>query len=161
YRDYVVRALNDDKPYDRFLVEQLAGDEMHDYRSAAVLTPQMREHLTATGLLRTTVDHTFEQELNRPFERYQVLHDTIEILTSNLLGLTVACARCHDHKFAPIPQVEYYRLLAVLKPVYTPERWIQPQNRHLPDVSPRQQEAISRHNSQIDRGVAELNHQLA
>src|SRR5436190_2170161 len=134
-RSYVVRALNEDRPFDRFLTEQLAGDEMDDWRSAPVLTASMREHLIATGLLRTAVDHTTEDELNRPFERYQVLHDAIENLTSNLLGLTVACARCHDHKFDPIPQVEYYRLLAVLKPVYNPENWIQPQRRHLEDRS--------------------------
>ncbi|HJT77801.1 MAG TPA: PSD1 and planctomycete cytochrome C domain-containing protein, partial [Gemmataceae bacterium] len=160
YRDYVVRSLNADKPYDRFLTEQLAGDEMDDWRSAPVFTPEMREHLIATGFLRTTVDHTFEDELNRPFERYQVLHDTIENVTTNLLGLTVACARCHDHKFDPIAQVEYYRLLAVLKPVYNPEAWIKPQNRHLDDVSPREKEAIERHNRDIDRQVAERNRKI-
>jgi hypothetical protein len=161
YRDYVVRAINEDKPYDRFLLEQLAGDEMDDWRSASVMTASMREHLIATGLLRTTVDHTFEQELNRPFERYQVLYDSIENLTSNLLGLTAACARCHDHKFDPISQVEYYRLLAVLKPVYNPEKWIQPQDRHLFDVSPKEKEALDRQNAEIDRQIAELNGQLA
>jgi hypothetical protein len=135
YRDYVVRALNEDRPFDRFLTEQLAGDEMDDWRSVSTLTPQMREHLVATGFLRVSVDHTTEQELNRPFERYQVLYDTIENLTSNLLGLTVACARCHDHKFDPISQVEYYRFLAVLKPVYNPEKWVQPQDRHLNELT--------------------------
>jgi hypothetical protein len=161
YRDYVVRALNEDKPFDRFLTEQLAGDEMDDWRSAPVFTPQIREHLTATGFLRTAVDHTYEEELNRPFERYQVLHDTIENLTSNLLGLTVACARCHDHKFDPIPQVEYYRLLADLKPIYNPEAWVQPQNRHLHEVSAKEKEAIDRHNGEVDRQVAELEQQLS
>jgi hypothetical protein len=161
YRDYVVRALNEDKPFDRVLTEQLAGDEMDDWRSAPVLTPTMREHLIATGFLRTAVDHTTEQELNRPFERYQLLYDTIENLSSNLLGLTVACARCHDHKFDPISQVEYYQLLAVLKPAFNPEKWIQPQNRHLDDVSPREKEAIDRHNGEIDRQVTELNRQTA
>jgi hypothetical protein len=160
YRDYVVAALNEDRPFDRFLTEQLAGDEMDDWRSAPSLSPTMRERLIATGLLRTAVDHTTEQELNRPFERYQVLHDTIENLTSNLLGLTVSCARCHDHKFDPISQVEYYQLLAVLKPVFNPEQWIQPQNRHLDDVSPREKEALVRQNADIDRQVAELNRQI-
>src|SRR5262249_25016832 len=93
--------------------------------------------------------------------RYQVLHDTIENLTTNLLGLTVACARCHDHKFDPISQVEYYQLLAVLKPTCDPEHWLQPQKRHLDDVSPREREAIDRHNADIDRRVAELKQQLA
>jgi hypothetical protein len=161
YRDYVVRSLNDDKAFDRFLMEQLAGDEMEDWRSAATLTPRLQELLVATGFLRTSVDHTFEDELNRPFERYQVLHDTIENLTSNLLGLTVACARCHDHKFDPIPQVEYYRLLACLKPAYNPEAWVQPQNRHCDDVSAQEKEAIQRHNAAIDRKVADLNKQMA
>jgi hypothetical protein len=161
YRDYVVRSLNDDKPFDLFLREQLAGDEMEDWRSAAKLTPQMQEHLIATGFLRTSVDHTFESELNRPFERYQVLHDTIENLTSNLLGLTVACARCHDHKFDPIRQIEYYRLLACLKPAYNPEEWIQPQDRHLPDVSSKARERINQHNAEIERQVADLNRHIA
>jgi hypothetical protein len=161
YRDYVVRALNDDKPFDRFLVEQLAGDELDDWRSAPAFTPSIREHLIATGFLRTSVDHTTEDELNRPFERYQALHDTIENLTSNLLGLTVACARCHDHKFDPISQVEYYRLLAVLKPVYNPEKWIQPQHHHLDDVSAREKEAISRHNGELDLQIAERKQQIA
>jgi hypothetical protein len=161
YRDYVVRALNEDKPFDGFLMEQLAGDEMDDWRSAPVLTETMREHLIATGFLRTTVDHTTEDELNRPFERYQVLHDTIENLTTNLLGLTVACARCHDHKFDPIPQLEYYRLLAVLKPVYNPEAWIQPQHRHLEDVTAQEKEALGRQNAALDGQVAELNRQIA
>jgi hypothetical protein len=160
YRDYVVRSLNADKPYDQFLMEQIAGDEMDDWRSAPALTPEMREHLIATGFLRTTVDHTFEDELNRPFERYQVLHDTIENVTTNLLGLTVACARCHDHKFDPIAQVEYYRLLAVLKPVYNPEAWIKPQNRHLEDASPKEKEVTERHNRDIDRRVAECNRKI-
>jgi hypothetical protein len=161
YRDYVVGALNEDRPFDRFLSEQLAGDEMDDWRSAPVLTPALREHLIATGFLRTAVDHTTEQELNRPFERYQLLYDTIENLTSNLLGLTVACARCHDHKYDPISQVEYYRLLAVLKPAFNPEKWVQPQNRHLDDVSAREKAAIDRHNGEIDRQMTELNQQAA
>jgi hypothetical protein len=160
YRDYVVRALNEDKPFDRFLAEQLAGDEMDDWQSTPRATPEMREHLIATGFLRTSVDHTTEMELNRPFERYQVLHDTIENLTSNLLGLTVACARCHDHKFDPIPQLEYYRLMACLKPVYNPEAWIQPQFHHHEDVTAPEKEQIDQHNAHLDRQVAELNRQI-
>jgi hypothetical protein len=160
YRDYVIRSHNDDKPFDVFLREQLAGDEMDDWRSAATLTPAMQEHLIATGFLRTSVDHTFESELNRPFERNQVLYDTIENITSNLLGLTVACARCHDHKFDPIKQVDYYRLLACLKPAYNPAEWIQPQNRHLDDVSAAEKDHINRHNAELDRQTANLTTQL-
>jgi hypothetical protein len=161
YRDYVIRSLNEDKPFDQFLCEQIAGDEMDDWRSTKVWTPTMKEHLIATGFLRVSVDHTTESELNRPFERYQVLHDTIENLTSNLLGLTVACARCHDHKFDPIPQADYYRLMAVLKPSFNPEAWIQPQNHHLADVPPREKDAIDKANAEIDKQIAELNKQVA
>jgi hypothetical protein len=161
YRDYVVRSLNTDKPYDRFLTEQLAGDEMDDWRSAATWTLEMKEHLIATGLLRCSVDHTTENELNRPFERYQLLHDTIENLSSNLLGLTVHCARCHDHKFDPIPQSDYYGLMAVLKPSFNPEAWVQPQFHHLADVSPREKEAIDKANAEIDRTIADMNRQIA
>jgi hypothetical protein len=161
YRDYVVRSLNADKPYDQFLMEQLAGDEMDDWQSAATWTPQMKEHLIATGFLRVSVDHTTENELNRPFERYQVLHDTIENLTSNLLGLTVHCARCHDHKFDPIPQADYYRLMAVLKPSFNPEAWVQPQFHHLADVPPKEKEAIDKANAEVDQQVAALNKQIA
>jgi hypothetical protein len=160
YRDYVVRSLNADKPYNQFLMEQLAGDEMDDWRSAATWTPAMKEHLIATGLLRVSVDHTTENELNRPFERYQLLHDTIENLSSNLLGLTVHCARCHDHKFDPIPQTDYYRFMAVLKPSFNPEAWIQPQFHHLADVPAKLKEAIDKANAEIDKKVAELTGQI-
>src|SRR5262249_1336544 len=125
-----------------------------------VWTPEIKEHLIATGLLRVSVDHTTENELNRPFERYQLLHDTIENLSSNLLGLTVHCARCHDHKFDPIPQANYYRLMAVLKPSFNPEAWIQPQHNHLADVPPKVKEAIDRANAEIDRQVAEFKGQM-
>jgi hypothetical protein len=160
YRDYVVRSLNSDKPYDQFLMEQLAGDEMDNWRLAAAWTPAMKEHLIATGLLRVSVDHTTENELNRPFERYQLLHDTIENLSSNLLGLTVHCARCHDHKFDPIPQADYYRFMAVLKPSFNPQAWIQPQFHHLADVAPKQKEAIDKANAEIDKRVADLSGQI-
>src|SRR5262249_5606570 len=72
----------------------------------------------------------------------------------------VACARRHNHKFDPIAQVEYYRLLAVLKPVYNPEAWIKPQDRHLDDVSAQEKEAIGRHNGAIDGQGAERNGEI-
>ncbi len=161
YRDYVVRALNADRPYDRFLTEQLAGDELVDWRSAPKFTPEITEALTATGFLRTAVDNTTEAELNRPLERHEVLHGTLEIVTSNLLGLTVACARCHDHKFDPVPQEDYYRLLACLTPAYNPQAWVQPPNRHVEDVSAVEKETLNRHNADLDRQTAALAQKLA
>src|SRR5262249_11141503 len=104
YRDYVITALNQDKPYDRFITEQLAGDELFDWRRALRFTPEMREALIATGYLRTARDLTHEDVGVIPQNFFGILHDTIEIVGTGLLGLTVNCARCHDHKFDPIPQ---------------------------------------------------------
>ncbi|MEX0611517.1 MAG: DUF1549 domain-containing protein, partial [Pirellulales bacterium] len=168
YRDYVIRSFNEDKPYDRFITEQLAGDELADWPNAATFTPQIRELLVATGFLRTAQDFTHEPESNIPLNHYAVLHDTIEIVGSSLLGLTLNCARCHSHKFDPIPQEDYYRLMAAFTPAYNPADWkvVYPYNpqveeRALADVSPTEKAAIERHNAEIDRQVAELNARLA
>ena len=122
YRDYVIRAFNEDKPYDRFLTEQLAGDELHDWRKAKRFTPAMREALIATGYLRTARDLTHEDVGVIPQNFFGIVHDTIEIVGTGLLGLTINCARCHSHKFDPIPQEDYYRLMAVFSPAYNPQR---------------------------------------
>jgi hypothetical protein len=168
YRDYVIRSFNEDKPYDRFVTEQLAGDELVDWRNAEKFTPEIRELLVATGFLRTAQDYTHEPESNIPLNHFAVLHDTIEIVGSSLLGLTLNCARCHDHKFDPIPQQDYYRLMAVFTPAYNPNDWraVTPykpgiQDRSLPDVSGPERAEIDRHNAEIDRQVAELNKPLA
>jgi mono/diheme cytochrome c family protein len=124
YRDYVIRALNEDRPYDRFLTEQLAGDELNDWRRAARFTPAIRETLIATGYLRTARDLTHEDVGVIPQNFYGIAHDTIEIVGTGLLGLTIHCARCHDHKFDPIPQEDYYRLMAIFTPAYNPRAWL-------------------------------------
>ncbi len=100
YRDFVIRALNEDMPFDQFLRWQLAGDEFARQDSLA---------LAATGFLAAgpTVGNQ-ETELNR----YDELDDMLSTTASAFLGLTVGCARCHDHKYDPIPQRDYYRLLA-------------------------------------------------
>jgi hypothetical protein len=101
YRDWVVQSLNDDKPYDRFVVEQLAGDEIEDRSEQTVI---------ATGFLRLG---TWNDEPNDPHEyKYERLEDMVHVTSSALLGLTVKCARCHDHKFDPILQLDYYRMAA-------------------------------------------------
>ena len=102
YRDYVIRSFNQDKPYDQFLREQLAGDEL----------PQVtHDTLTATGFLRNYAKVGFREKDNPEF-RYEYLDDMIATVGRGLLGLTVQCARCHNHKFDPIPQRDYYRLQA-------------------------------------------------
>ena len=161
YRDYVIRSFNSDKPYDRFLVEQIAGDELVDWHNAEKYTPEIREMLVATGFLRTAEDPTDSPERDIALHRYGVLQDTLKILTSNVLGLTVACAQCHDHKFEPIPQRDYYRLMAVFTPAYNPQNWRPPQDRILPDVSKRDRESIDRFNEELDKRKRPLDEQLA
>ena len=102
YRDYVIRSFNADTPYDRFLVEQIAGDEM-DGRSD--------DTLIATGFLRAGPRVLFREKDN-PERRFDYLDDVIGVIGKGTLGLTIGCARCHDHKFDPIRQKDYYALQA-------------------------------------------------
>jgi len=107
YRDWVIRALNDDMPYDQFIIEQLAGDE------AAPGDPSV---LVATGFCRNgpTVGNQ-ENEKNRLDE----LDDVVSTTGAVFLGVTIGCARCHDHRFEPIKQLDYYRMLAVFNSMKT------------------------------------------
>ena len=116
YRDYVIRSFNADKPYDLFLREQLAGDELYEYWKYDRLPPQVVEGLEATGYLRTAVDGTRQEFQLRDFTEYnwRTFVDTYQIVTSGLLGLSMHCARCHDHKYEPISQRDYYRMQAFL-----------------------------------------------
>ena len=128
YRDYVIRSFNADKPLDRFIIEQLAGDELvpppWNY-----LKPEQIELLTATGFLRTAPDGTASG--GGPSEAQQVVADTLKIVGSSLLGLTVGCAQCHDHRYDPIPQSDYYRLRALFEPAFDPARWRRPGQRRV------------------------------
>ncbi len=97
YRDWVVEALNEDLPYDRFVVEQVAADKLP--------AAEDNRHLAAMGFL--TVGRRFLQDQN------EIIDDRIDVVTRGLLGLSVTCARCHDHKFDPIPTDDYYSLYGV------------------------------------------------
>lgn len=101
YRDYVIKSLNDDKPYDRFIREQIAGDELY---------PDNPDALVATGFCRHWADESNARNLR--LRRQEILNDITETVGSSILGLTFGCARCHDHKYDPIPQRDYYRLQA-------------------------------------------------
>src|SRR5262249_50865270 len=140
---------------------QLAGDEVVDWRNATTFTPQIKELLIATGFLRQASDVTYAYELNTSDIRHQVLFDTVQIVASNLLGLTVHCAQCHSHKFDPIAQADYYRLAAFFAPAYDPQNWKHSHERFLVDVSPRDKQAIDAHNTEVDRQVAEVRKQIA
>ncbi len=121
YRDWVIRALNADKPLDRFIVEQLAGDELvpQPYKH---LSPEAIDLLTATGFLRTPVDATGLVP-DTAGAANQVVADTIKIVSSALLGLTVGCAQCHDHRYDPISQRDYYAVRAIFEPALNPAHW--------------------------------------
>ncbi len=106
YRDYVISAFNDDKPYDQFLMEQLAGDEMQN------ATP---ERIIATGYYRLGL---WDDEPADPKQAwYDDMDDVLATTSQAMLGLTINCARCHDHKIDPVPQEDYYRLLAFFRNV--------------------------------------------
>ena len=103
YRDYVVRSFNDDKPYDEFVTQQIAGDEIDSSNP---------ENLVATGFLRMG---PWEQTGMSVFQftRQQWLDDVVDSVGQTFLAHPLQCAKCHDHKFDPIPTRDYYRLLAV------------------------------------------------
>lgn len=156
YRDYVVQAFNRDKPYDRFLAEQLAGDELVPWRTATKYTPEMVEALTATGYLRTPPDWTHsDRQMIYPNYRTDVLSRVVDHVSSGILGLTMGCVRCHTHKFDPIPHQDYYRMSAVFATAYNLEDWKCPDERYLADVSKADQDEIASHNAKVDGLMAE------
>ena len=144
YRDYVIRSFNEDKPYDRFVQEQIAGDELADYERAPVITRELMDNLVATGFLRMISDRTRSRASNYVPNRMEVITDVIDVFSSSMLGLTIKCARCHSHKFDPIPQRDYYRLVAVFQGAYDVYDWLPPSGkdeetspvRYLPYVTP-------------------------
>ena len=125
YRDYVIQSLNADKPFDRFVVEQIAGDELAD---------ASRETIAATGFLRLGLwdDEPADPELHR-FDQYD---DLVRTISEGFLGLTVGCARCHDHKIDPIPQRDYYELVALVRDVPPFAERHQTERYNQVDVSP-------------------------
>ena len=134
YRDYVIRSLNEDKPYAQFVQEQLAGD---------VLQPVTRDGIAATGFLVAgpwdEVQNVGKSKLERMRTHEEQIEELIGAVSQTFLGMTVNCARCHDHKFDPIPQTDYYRMKAVFdgvdhgnRPLFTPPE----QQTHQAKVAP-------------------------
>ncbi len=109
YRDYVIRTFNSDKPYDRFLLEQLAGDELPDASSETVI---------ATGFAR--LGPWDDEPADPKTDAFDQLDDIVSTTAQAFLGLTLACARCHNHKFEPLTQHDYYRMAAVFRPLQRP-----------------------------------------
>jgi hypothetical protein len=105
YRDYVIKAFNDDKPYDRFIIEQIAADKL----------PLAKNDPTLAAMGFLTLGERFQGNEN------DIINDRIDVVTKGLLGLSVSCARCHDHKFDPIPTKDYYALRGVFSSSYEPK----------------------------------------
>ncbi len=141
YRDYVIRAFNEDKPYDVFLAEQLAGDEIEK---------PTYDSLTATGFLRSYAKVGFREKDNPEF-RYEYLDDMIATVGRGMMGLTVQCARCHDHKFDPISQKDYYRMQATLFGYVEVDHPLAP---------PAEAKAWREGNARVDAAIASLREKL-
>lgn len=160
YRDYVIRSLNNDLPYNTFVEQQLAGDELVDWRRAEELSPEMIDALVATGFLRTASDPTYPGYVE-PNEIHQVLSDTLQIVGSTFLGLTIQCARCHSHKYDPISQRDYYSLQAVFLGALDPARWQPSGVRGIALASESQLVRVQEQNKKTDERLAVLKSETA
>ncbi len=151
YRDYVIRAFNDDKPYTQFVKEQLAGD---------VLEPATADGVIATGFLvcgpYDDVGNTAPSPLVRARAREDELEEMLAAVGQTFLGLSVNCAHCHDHKFDPISQKDYYRLKAVFEGVRFGDR------PSLPPEKLKEREAaatkIKQRIAELDRAIGDIDH---
>ncbi len=122
YRDYVIRSLNASKPIDEFIIEQIAGDELVQ-SPLDQLTDDDVQRLAATGFLRMAPDGSEDGGVDVNVARNDCMAETIKIVSTSLLGLTVGCAQCHDHRYDPISQVDYYRFRAVFEPALDTKNW--------------------------------------
>jgi Protein of unknown function (DUF1553)/Protein of unknown function (DUF1549)/Planctomycete cytochrome C len=157
YRDWVIRATAADRPFDQFIREQIAGDELSGYRPGVAVTPAMADALVATHFLRNAQDGTGESDGNPDevrADRYTVLEGAVQIVGSSLLGLTIQCARCHDHKFEPITQREYYALQAVIRPAFPVENWVKPNDRVVYAAPAAEQAAWEAETKRLDADLA-------
>ncbi|RBP37285.1 cytochrome c [Roseimicrobium gellanilyticum] len=130
YRDYVIQALNEDLPFDEFIREQLAGDEMIPSPPVNLTSDQTRK-LTATGFLRMAPDGTGTERMDKDLAKNAVVTETVKIVSSSLMGMTVGCAECHDHRFDPILQKDFYRLRAIFEPALDWKQWREPRQRRI------------------------------
>lgn len=146
YRDYVIRAFNSDKPYDEFIKEQIAGDVLPNANS---------ETIAATGFLVAgpwdEVGQGQQGKINRMRVREEELEEMISVTSQTFLGMTVNCARCHDHKFDPIPQEDYYRFKSALEGV-------RPDNRPISTFNDAQRQLMAK---TLQHEIAQLEKELS
>ena len=147
YRDYIVQAFNENKPYDQFIREQIAGDELDQ------VTP---ESMVATGFYRLGL---FDDESADPYKHYfDQLDDMLATTSQAFLGLTINCCRCHDHKIDPMPQEDYYRMLAFYRNIkrYSKDRTNILQSVRLPEHENEALEKIDAEKEAIGVKLAEI-----
>ncbi len=166
YRDYVIRSLNANKPLDQFITEQLAGDELAGLTEEdawpRTQDPHVRDLLTATGFLRMAPDGT-ARDLSKPAVN-AVITETLKVVSSSLMGLTMGCAECHDHRFDPILQKDYYSLRAIFEPAYNASKWQRPNARRVSLYTPEEREeantiekeAVAYHKNHYDKREKEI-----
>lgn len=159
YRDWVIQSLAADKPFDQFVREQLAGDELAGFKAGNAVTPEQIDLLIATHFLRNGQDGT-DDSVNEPeaheIDRRAALEAVVQVTCASLLGLTVHCARCHDHKFEAIPQTDYYRLQAIFFPAFNPQDWVIPKNRYAYAYLPGERESWESQQAELTRQIAAL-----
>ncbi len=143
YRDYVVNSFNADKPYNRFVREQIAGDLL-----PAEGTSQRHEQLTALGFL--SIGPKLLAEPDKVKLEMDLIDEQIETLGRAFLGMTFGCARCHDHKFDPVPTADYYALAAIFKSTRTMDDLKTIAKWHEPEVAtPAERAAVEAHQKQV------------
>jgi hypothetical protein len=130
YRDWVIRSIDADMPMNQFIQQQLAGDEMIGH-SLENLTSEEVDKLSATGFLRMAPDGTASGDVDQDIARNAVVAETIKIVSTSLLGITVGCAQCHNHRYDPITQQDYYQLRAIFEPALDWKSWTPPQSRQV------------------------------
>jgi hypothetical protein len=149
FRDYVIRAFNNDKPFDQFIREQLAGDELFD---GPPKNESEQEALVATGYLRMGPQDNSAGAFNeQDRSRAELMADLTETTASAFLGLTMSCNRCHDHKYDPLSQADHYRMRAFFEPVKFAD--------DVPLDVATGQEAIRAHNKAVDEKLKPLQEQ--
>ncbi|MCA9041757.1 MAG: DUF1553 domain-containing protein, partial [Planctomycetaceae bacterium] len=151
YRDYVIDSLNNDKPYDQFLREQIAGDLLDsgdDFR-------QKNERLIATGFL--SLGPKVLAEVDSMKMQMDIIDEQLDTIGRSLMGLTLGCARCHDHKFDPVGQDDYYALAGIFKSTQTMESFKIVARWNENNIgSPEQQAALAAHQQQVDAKKKEI-----
>ncbi|MFM9962117.1 MAG: PSD1 and planctomycete cytochrome C domain-containing protein [Planctomycetaceae bacterium] len=167
YRDWLIRAINADRPWDEMIREQLAGDELllalttPSESKAALkgkgplqyrgLTEQQAEMLIATGFLRLGPDGTGDAAVNQETARNECIAETIKIVSTSLLGLTVGCAQCHSHRYDPISHVDYHRIRAIFEPALNWKDWRTPNARLVSLRTAEQNEVVAKCDLEIKR----------